>query len=145
MGKSGLPFLPSELLEFINAYLLVIYVSMALIVALYIRRTLRNTSQPTWRSLLTWPELKFAMSIFLLVAGDAMIRGPVWWWRHVVNHGGDGAPLYSSTLYVTTVGMVICAWGGVCAIRVMSPKRWRQWPWVMAVTAGAAFALYFTF
>lgn len=142
MGKPGLPPLPGELLEFINAYLLVVYTAMILVIARYIARM--AAGEERLRDVIGWPEFRFALAILLVAAGDCLIRGPVWWWRHVVNHGGDGSFIYSYGIYETTLGMMICIWGGVCAIRMMSPKRWKGWPWVATIIAGATFALYFT-
>lgn len=113
--------LSPQFLEAINGAAFVIYVGVLLFFVKYIvavwtsgkRRTLRG-----W-----YEEVAGAIAIIVLVLGDALIRGPVWFLRHMANDGRDVTSVVAPATIVIIAGATLVIVGGVCIVRQFAPKR----------------------
>jgi hypothetical protein len=74
-------------------------------------------------------RLQAAISIFVLISGEAVIRGWIWYWRHLDN---TGQPVGWMSNHPTLV--LGAAWeiiGIICVIRVFAPDTWGRNVWVV--------------
>lgn len=125
--------LTPQLLEAINGTLLVIFLGLVFFFSRYI---LLEFMKPY----LTWRQARrnraAAISMLILLTGEALIRGHVWAWRHyglTENNVAINAGI--------AIGVVICIVGGVCALRHFAPDSWGHWPWVMIPLIGVIFGV----
>lgn len=86
-----------------------------------------------------------AASIACLIAftGDLMIRGAVWWLRHLDNDGLATATVRNISLSVVSLGLVVSIVGCACVIRHLAPNRLGAWPWLLAGTTALALGIGF--
>lgn len=141
MGKHGLNFdIPDQVLEFINAFLLVVCFGMVMFISLYLLRRLSSNKYHIG-SFIRSSEIKLAVALAIFAFGDTVIRGPVWYMRHLIVHGAPpDQPSTSFFVFIMTIGTVMCCWGGVCAMRLMVPQRWGEWPWMLVTTVAFLFS-----
>jgi hypothetical protein len=134
--------IPGQVLEFINGSLFVVCVGMVIFIAWYLLARLtvyKFRVCPFLRS----SETKLAIAFGMFALGDAIIREPIWYMRHLMNHGAPASAFESDDMitFIITVGAVLCSLSGVAVIRLMAAYKWGEWPWVLV--AGAALALSF--
>jgi hypothetical protein len=127
--------LTPKFLEGMNGALFIELTFALIMFGLYIgRETLRNG--------FVRARLQAAISIFVVLAGEAMIRGWVWWWRHLENAGQSSA--WMSHHPVLLIGASVEMLGVVCIIRVFAPDDWSRSAWftsaVAAITIATALA-----
>ncbi|MGY3387796.1 hypothetical protein ACVWW6_000387 [Bradyrhizobium sp. USDA 3311] len=72
--------------------------------------------------------LQAAISIFVLIGGEAVARGWLWWWRHLVNRGLDAGWMIEDP--VLLVGAFVEILGIICVIRVFAPDHWGRNVWI---------------
>lgn len=88
-------------------------------------------------------RLQAAISIFVVLSGEATIRGWVWWWRHLENLGRSSA--WMNEHPVLFVGATVQMVGMVCMVRVFAPDGWGRSAWftsallAIAVATGVAY------
>ncbi len=144
-GKTGFHLdIPGQVLEFVNGSLFVVCVGMVLFIGWYLLARLtvyRFRVCPFLRS----SETKLALALLVFALGDAIIRGPIWYWRHLINHHGDASATDMTDLFtfIITDGAVLCCLSGIVVIRLMVSYRWGEWPWLFVACAAAvlSFAL----
>lgn len=123
--------LTPQFLEGMNGTLFMLLIFACFMFGLYIvREMVVNGYQRT--------RLQAAISIFVTLSGEALIRGWVWWWRHIENTGGDAA--WMGKHPVLLYGALIEIVGIMCVIRVFAPDSWGRNIWLVStlVASGAA-------
>ena len=139
MSKLGIK-LPGALLEFINGDLFVVCLGMVIFILAYVATRLARSKHPL-QVFLAADDLRLAASLAVFALGDAVIRAPVWYYRHLMNHGdmADAVDLSDAFSVIVTCGAVLCVISGLCAIRLMVSYRWGEWPWLLVAAAAALF------
>lgn len=125
--------LPGRLLEFINGYLFIVCIGMALFFASYLWRK--------WRAGAEWTDVEIGIALLVYALGDAAIREPVWYYRHLLDNGETISPHQVDLFwFVASVGAALSILGGLCALRVATPYWMRPWPWIVTGIIAFAFA-----
>jgi hypothetical protein len=132
---------PGTVLEFTNAALFVVCMGIVLFIARYMIERYPRHRKTFWAWLMS-TEIKLASALGLFALGDAIIRFPVWYMRHQLDRGASVLLVGSQFDAVITVGVVLCTWGGLCAVRVMAPYRMGEWPWLVVAAAALGFATW---
>jgi hypothetical protein len=117
--------------RFLEAMNVAWFVAAALIAWLFICYIVRH-----WRDGRT-PPLNAAIALGVYFTGEAVVRGWVWYWRHLLNRGADVSWMTSAP--ILAVGGAAALGGGLCLMRVFT-MRYGNVPWVatgmLAVAAG---------
>lgn len=122
--------IPGPILEFINGVKFVIFSGLSLFFVAYV---FRKFSEQEWKWRLT-SEIKFGWALATLCFGEAIVGGTVWLSRHRINGGIDQViPWPKSFVLATAVATAVACWGGICALRVATPRRNGEWPWMAVV------------
>lgn len=87
--------------------------------------------------------LRYSISIFVFLVGEGIIRGWVWWWRHLQNIGADvrwmdGHPMLSIGAFTQILGVI-------CIIRVFAPDGFGSYAWVGSALLAAGVVLGFVY
>lgn len=84
-----------------------------------------------------------AISIMVLILGDAILRGWFWYWRSQVNDGLS--VVWMDAWNVAPIGMAVEMLGVLCLIRVFSPDYWHRFTWLwlglLAIAVSVAVSL----
>jgi hypothetical protein len=142
-GKSGFHLdIPGQVLEFVNGSLFIVCVGMMLFIGWYLLARL-TVYRFRVRPFIHSSETKLALALLVFALGDAVIRGPIWYWRHLLNHHGDSAATEMTDLFtfIVTDGAVLCLVSGIVVIRLMVSYKLGEWPWL----AVAVLAIMFSF
>lgn len=121
--------LTAQFLEAINGTLLGIFLGLMFFFVRYIgiEYCKQRRRHGYWDAVVeSYYRRRAAIAMLLLIAGDTIIRGNVWAWRHFDL--SDKNPIISNGV---TVGVVLCIIGGTCALRHFSPESWGRAPWVL--------------
>ena len=120
--------------EMTNGFLMVALAAAIAFFAAYLWRRRVRDGAP-------WAQINIAAALLLYLFGDAIIRAPVWWYRHSVNHGGNPITSIDLTVFsiIVIVGAAICTAGLLYLIQAATPNSWRPWPWLVTAAAAAAF------
>lgn len=125
-----------QLFEAINGFLFVVCFGLILFFGSYLyRRRVRDGAR--------WNDIKLGFALFVMVIGDAVIRFPVWYYRHQLDQGviitDWSIDKFSAAI---CVGAFFASVGGLCALRVSTPDRMRPWPWVLTLIAAILFVFF---
>lgn len=128
--------LTPRFLEGMNGALFIEVAFACFMFGLYIcREVLRNGFVRT--------RLQAAISIFVFLSGEAVIRGWMWWWRHLENQGLSTE--WMNHHPVLLVGATLQMLGVVCVIRVFAPDSWGRNIWFMSVVVAVAVSTAFAY
>lgn len=128
--------LSGRFLEVVNGVLLVIYLGIIWFFYRHvIDRAWSYRSMP-FRAFLAQPDVEGALAVLMFTVGATLIRGPVWWLRHLENHGYSGAALQDTMTVLICIGLTLNVIGGIWIIRAFSPQRC-GWSGPAALTAAA--------
>lgn len=81
-------------------------------------------------------HLQFAIAIFVVHTGSAMVRGWTWALRYTLNRHRE-FPI-DGTLSFLLVGTLIAVAGMACMIRILTVARLGRWPWIAAAALAVA-------
>lgn len=117
--------------EFWNgAWFILCFVMLVMIGAFVVRRFLT----PTWKIRPGWYDelgTQTAIALFVFISGSALRAGWIWLLLNCQNEGDDCTAIVSRVWMMDVAG-VIAIVGGLCTIRVMSPREWLPWSWLGA-------------
>lgn len=124
-----------QLFEATNGFLFVVCFGLILFFGSYLyRRRVREQAR--------WSEIKLGFALFVMICGDAIIRFPVWYYRHMLD---QGIVITDWTIdkfsFVICVGALLASVGGLCALRVATPRYMQPWPWLMTLAAAILFVI----
>lgn len=126
--------LTSRFLEGMNGTLFILVLFAFAMFALYITREIFANGFIRTR-------LQAAISIAVFLAGEAIIRGWVWWWRHQINAGADSS--WMDHHPVLALGAATQIIGAVCMIRVFAPDPWGRNVWIASALLAVGVAWLF--
>lgn len=129
--------LPPIFLEFINGTLLVLFVWVVFWFGYDIYSVSRTVG--SWRR--TYEESAASIACLVAFTGDSIIRGSVWYYRHLQNDGVDVNELEKITTLSISVGVVIAIFGCGCIIHHLAPPSLGRLPWAIAVLTALAFGI----
>jgi hypothetical protein len=110
-------------LEGLNGTLFVLLIFACFMFGIYIaREMIENGYQRT--------RLQAAISIVVFFTGEAVIRGWVWYWRHLENRSADISWMDHHPALL--VGLFIQILGVICVIRVFAPDSWGRNIWFVS-------------
>jgi hypothetical protein len=131
--------IPGRLLEAVNGFLFIVCVGMVVFIAWYLLARL-TVYKFRFRPFLVSSETKLALALMVFAFGDAIIRAPIWYWRHLINHGDPNAGGMTDLFtFIVTNGAVLCSLSGIVVIRLMVSYKWGEWPWLAVAIVGAMF------
>jgi hypothetical protein len=81
-------------------------------------------------------ENQAAIAILIVFAGESIIRGWVWFWRHQINAGNPTEWMQNYPVLVIGVAMAIV--GSLCVARNFSPPSGHGWIVAGVVAIGIA-------
>jgi hypothetical protein len=118
--------------EAVNAFLLVAIFAAACFFGAWIWRRVKAGAR--------WDDLNLAAALLIFLVGDLIIRAPVWWYRHGINHGDviTQADLTAFTVAVC-VGAAIGCVGMLYLLNASTPERARPWPAVATFLGACGF------
>jgi hypothetical protein len=127
----------SDLLEFLNLYLVLLDIPAMVVLAVYLARRRVNLRRKN-RDLPT----DFAIALLIYVTGHTLTRGWSWAWHfqrnmHLEWLMFDATPIILATTLVTTIGLV-------CLMRVLVSVIDTRW-WIGIAAAACAIASLVTF
>lgn len=127
--------LTSVFLEALNGVLFILSVAAVLVFGRYV--ALQMVCAGLWPR--SWEsKTKAAFGLLIVFSGEAIIRGWVWWWRHLLNEGEDVG--WMTGYPVLLIGAAVSATGILCVIRHFSPEAWQNKAWAftlgLAIVAG---------
>lgn len=128
--------LTARFLEGMNGTIFMLLLFGCFMFGLYISRQIRESGFKRMR-------LQAGISIFVLIAGEAIERGWVWYWRHLQN-GGQPAdwmvnnPVLMAGAFIETLGII-------CVIRVFAPDHWGKNIWIGSAIFAVAMTILFFF
>lgn len=129
-------------LAMVNGAWMVMCFAVAAITAAYIVRETRGWKEFTprgwWRGEMPL-NIQLAVAIFVLHAGNFMVRGLLWLWRYVGGTVTMDAP--GGMMALLILAFVVALLGEVCVMRVISRTWLGDWPWLASLLAAAAFAI----
>jgi|SRR6185503_3981116 len=125
--------LNSQLLEAVNAGILAIFSGMAFLVARYLWIEMASFGYSRLRA-------RAAISLGAVFSGEMVKAGVIWWVRTRSNAGlpPDFIVLHQDKIIL--VGAAVLAIGGLCYIRIWSPRTWGEWPWIGTAFVAVLFA-----
>lgn len=121
--------LPGYFLESINGILFVLFFWVITWFAYDIISVKRQVG--SWRK--TYDESAASIACLIAFSGDFIIRGSVWWYRHLENDGHYVKELMQITTLTITIGVGIMIAGCACIIHHLSPPVLGRLPWGIAV------------
>jgi hypothetical protein len=86
-------------------------------------------------------RLQASIACGVTFLGDAVIRGWVWYWRHLENAGVSNDWMEHHPTLV--VGLVFEILGIICVIRVFAPDRWGRNMWVISTLVSIGVTTFF--
>lgn len=128
--------LNSRFLEGMNGALFILLACCAVMFLLYVIRE-------TWYHGFERARLQAGISVLVFVAGEAVSRAWIWWWRYLENRGHDNTWMAEHPVLFIGAGVQII--GLVCMIRVFAPDHWGRNIWIAFVSLAIAVTLLFTF
>lgn len=90
-----------------------------------------------------YEEAAASIACLIAFAGDLLIRGAVWWLRHLDNDGLATQATRGLSLSVVAVGLLVSIVGCACIIRHLAPNQLGTWPWLLAVATALALGIGF--
>ena len=129
--------------EFWNGSWFVLSSVMALMLAAFL---IRRFFTPDWRIREGWYDdlgTQTGIALFVFVSGSAMRALWVWVLLGCQNHGGDCRPIIEFS-WMMQIADIVGLIGGLCLIRILSPRSWLPWSWLSAAfVAGVVPWLYY--
>jgi hypothetical protein len=126
--------LPGRFLEFVNGFLFIVCLGLIASYIGYVWRKYRRSGK--------WGDIDLGIALLLFVIGDATIREPVWYYRHLDNHG---IPVSSAQIslfwFIVAIGTIIASVGGLLSIKLQSPYYMQPWSWLLTLVAAFGFAV----
>lgn len=129
--------LPPTLLEVINGTLLVLFLWVMFWFGYDIYSVSREVGE--WRR--AYRESAASIACFVAFLGDSIIRGSVWYYRHLQSDGVDVKELEKITTLSIAVGVAIAICGCACIIHHLAPSRLGRLPWAIAVLTALVFGI----
>jgi hypothetical protein len=129
--------LPPLFLELINGTLLVLFFWVVFWFGYDIYSVSRSVG--SWRQ--TYEESAASIACFVAFTGDSVIRGSVWYYRHLQNDGIDVSELEKIMTLLIAMGVVIAIFGCGCIIHHLAPPSLGRLPWAIAVLTALAFGI----
>lgn len=129
--------LPPYFLEAINGTLLILF----LWVIFWFAYDIYSVSQTvnSWRR--TYEESAASIACLVAFFGDSVIRGSVWYYRHLENDGIPVSSIEKIAKLTIAIGVLVSIWGCGCIIQHLSPPALGRAPWVIAVITALAFGI----
>lgn len=78
---------------------------------------------------LGYRELRPAIAFLVVWAGNAILRGPIFYQRTRANMGLESV----EPTYALFIGGSLLIMGFLCCIRVFSPVKWGHWSWILSL------------
>lgn len=123
-------------LEAMNGTLFVLLVFACFMFGVYILREV-------WLNGFQRTRLQAAIAILVCFAGDGVVRGRVWYWRHCENL--SLSPSCNEGRGLLLLGALIEIIGVVCIIRVFSPDNWGRNVWFISSLIAIGIATAFVY
>jgi hypothetical protein len=123
-----------QFLEAVNGVLLIIFLGILICFLRYIIEGFRELGMK-----LGYRQRRGAIGFAVLVLGDTLIRGSVWFWRHLENHQMPIAHHKELLTATTAAGLLVAVWGGICILRHFAPDWMGAWPWIVTLSVAMAF------
>ncbi len=116
--------MPAELFEHINGLLTFLGLCfLAICIRYFTIEVLKNGFRRM--------RLQASIAISVTIFGEVIVRGWVWYLRHLQNAGIDTTFLTGMpSMMVPIVGTLIEAFGMLCMIRVFAPDKWGDYAWL---------------
>ena len=133
--------LPPAFLEGINGVLFVLFFWVMFWFAYDIFSVRRESG--SWR--ITYREAAASIACLVAFFGDWIIRGSVWYYRHLENDGLHTAELMKLTTFTITVGVGVMIAGCACIIHHLSPNGLGRLPWAIAVSSSLFIWIWLAF
>lgn len=127
----------SRLFEVINGTLFVACVCLLFIFGRFL--------WSSWKHFHSWKKFyhnsREAIALVVFISGDAIIRGPVWLSRWMVNHQyGDAAATAQDLVTLIVSGVLIALLGSWCVARVYGSKLDGLWTILLSLVLGFGLA-----
>jgi len=122
-------------LEWMNGVQFSLYATVVLLLGLYIWLNVDGHED------LSRSHVQVGISLFIMLLGDAVTRGWIWWWRHGLNVGRDVAWMVDYPVLV--VGTALSIIGTLCFVRVFSMPQWGRWAWAVCLVVVALSSGFF--
>lgn len=128
----------TDFLQVANGALSVVLASMMIIFLHHIWR-----KWLVWRTLSSsfYADTKPAVSVFVFVLGDGIIRGVIWYAQFVREPWTGNGPRLNAMLVVLLVGVATAAIGGLCVVRSFSPVKYKWLTWSLTAIAMIVFSV----
>jgi hypothetical protein len=130
-----------QFLAMINGAWMVMCFAVAAITAAYIWRETQGKHFDAiswWRGQMPL-NVQLAVAIFVLHAGNFMVRGLLWLWRYTVGTVTMDAPTALTGWLIGAFALALI--GEVLVMRVIARTWMGDWPWVASLLAAGLFAL----
>lgn len=127
----------ADLLEWVNAFELVITVAFVILLVRYIANKIESWADFLRRSLRIWDRnfqggpYDLAIALCVLLAGKALRAETIWEWRHF------GGELDMPRL---ALAVLVISAGALCAVRVLSPTQYFNRYALVVFVLAASFA-----
>jgi hypothetical protein len=117
----------SEFIEISNGVMTVINIAIMFTFCGYAWRS--------WRSGMSYMDVKPAMAFSVLIIGASSTRAWAWLWIWQSNRG---IPTQWMDIYpVNPIGLIITVVGGLCVLRIFTPKDWSWTVWLATLILAA--------
>ena len=117
--------------EFWNgAWFILCFVMLIMIGAFVVRRFFNSS----WQIRHGWYDelgTQTAIALFVFILGSALRALWIWLLLNCQNGGGDCTWIVNQSWLMDIAGIVAII-GGLCTIRIMSPRDWLPWSWLGA-------------
>ncbi len=126
-----------------NGALAVLSAVMVIMLGLFVLRRFQDPAGGVRRGWYDEPGTQIAIALMVLVFGKGLRSTWIWLLLSCQNVGGDCGWMYR-TPYVIEAAVLISIVGGLCIIRVLSPREWLPWSWLgsTAVCVGVPLVYY---
>jgi hypothetical protein len=120
-----------QTLEFIYGVKFVVCIGLVIFFSVYLTNKFIE-QQRLYKQFRMTQELKIGWSLTIFALGDAITHGTVWYSRHLVDGGRQEVLVWTTNFTLAAaLGTILCSWGGLCALRVCTPREIGEWPWLM--------------
>ncbi len=115
--------IPPKVFEAVNGTLFIACLCLLFIFGKFLHLLWRDHRRSSHRVHAFYKEAAPALALFVIIFGDAFIRGPVWFSRWMINHHHDD-PFQHNAVMVTILifGVVVALCGMWCTARVYGSK-----------------------
>lgn len=122
------------LVQLINRGVTVLFIYMTLVVAYHMYREVKVEGLSRYR-------LRGVFSLLLLFSGMVIKTGVIVWVRYLGDNHLQADWIVRHQDHLLIVGTTLLFYGGLHFLRVWSPERWGNIPWVCAAISAVIVAL----